>query len=287
MTHPLCRLILRVAPLALLCLFLAGGLAGCLAVNAVLGVIGLVASGPIQYAGTAYTVGEYTYEYAVNDKTPDVVLGEKIAWLTRDDAQPETATVLAQDQGLMGSAELTLRSAREQTSTPAMPMTTGSLASPTAREYAKLHFSSDESSYQMASLSPTDSDYDSSTSRRPAVSEPPIVVAAVQSVFTSQSVRPAVLPVHPSTTPSEAPVRLAPPIPNASATLRIAADPLLARMDRMESALAQAEEMLLRGPDQGVRYQASAPEAEADQDEAGVSGAWSIRHPVMQHGPEA
>ena len=78
------------------CLFVAAlvALPGCLAVNAMFGVLGLVTSGPVQYAGTAYTVGEYTYEYAVNGKTPDTVLGEKLAWLTGD--EPQSPVVLAE-----------------------------------------------------------------------------------------------------------------------------------------------------------------------------------------------
>ena len=56
-------------------------LPGCLAINAVLGVLGYLGTGAIQFAGTVYSVSEYTYEYAVNDKTPDEVIEEKFAWL--------------------------------------------------------------------------------------------------------------------------------------------------------------------------------------------------------------
>jgi hypothetical protein len=72
-----------------------------------------------------------------------------------------------------------------------------------------------------------------------------------------------------------------------------APDPLAARLDRMESALAQAEQMALREPDQGVRYAASPLEAgpsahgrDGQERSPGVSGAWAIRHPVMQLLPD-
>ncbi|WP_319469579.1 hypothetical protein [uncultured Pseudodesulfovibrio sp.] len=64
-------------------------LPGCLAINALLGVAGIMGSGPLQYAGTVYSVGEYTYEYAVNDRTPDEVIEHKLAWLLPEE-QPET-----------------------------------------------------------------------------------------------------------------------------------------------------------------------------------------------------
>ncbi|EGB15147.1 hypothetical protein DND132_1941 [Pseudodesulfovibrio mercurii] len=61
---------------AFLVLFAAGPLSGCAVVAPLLSVGG-VAFTPLQYVSTAYTIGEYTYEYAANDKTPDQVLEAK------------------------------------------------------------------------------------------------------------------------------------------------------------------------------------------------------------------
>lgn len=63
-------------------------LSGCIVLSGLLGASGFVLTGPAQYIGTVYAVGEYTYEYAANDKTPVQVLQEKFAWLT-DDEKPE------------------------------------------------------------------------------------------------------------------------------------------------------------------------------------------------------
>jgi len=87
-------------------------LPGCLAINALLGVAGIMGSGPIQYAGTVYSVGEYTYEYAMNDRTPDEVIKHKLAWLLPEEqpdiplpSQPQIQyTNTADDSKLMAAA---------------------------------------------------------------------------------------------------------------------------------------------------------------------------------------
>lgn len=76
----------RSIPINALLLVLTLTLPGCLVINAALGVVGLLGSGPIQYAGTAYSVGEYAYELAVNDRTPDDVIEGKIAFLSGSEA---------------------------------------------------------------------------------------------------------------------------------------------------------------------------------------------------------
>ncbi len=66
------------AALAFLVLFVSGTvLSGCAVVGPLLSVGGFVAA-PLQYASVAYTVGEFSYEYAANDKTPDQVVGESV-----------------------------------------------------------------------------------------------------------------------------------------------------------------------------------------------------------------
>lgn len=53
-------------------------LSGCAVVGPLLSVGGMAGLAPLQYASVAYTVGEYSYEYAANDKTPDEVIKGKI-----------------------------------------------------------------------------------------------------------------------------------------------------------------------------------------------------------------
>jgi len=58
-------------------LLLVGQLAGCAVLGPVL-TLGSLGFAPLQYASIAYTVGEYGYEYAANDNTPDQVIENKI-----------------------------------------------------------------------------------------------------------------------------------------------------------------------------------------------------------------
>jgi hypothetical protein len=53
-------------------------LPGCAVIGPLLSVGGMVGLAPLQYASTAYTVGEFTYEYAANDKDPGEVIQAKI-----------------------------------------------------------------------------------------------------------------------------------------------------------------------------------------------------------------
>ena len=52
-------------------------LPGCMVFSAAVGVGVYALGGPAQYAGTALSLAEYSYELAVNDKTPDTVLKDK------------------------------------------------------------------------------------------------------------------------------------------------------------------------------------------------------------------
>jgi hypothetical protein len=236
------------------CLFVAAlvALPGCLAVNAMFGVLGLVTSGPVQYAGTAYTVGEYTYEYAVNGKTPDTVLGEKFAWLTGD--EPPSPVVLAETSQEIAPPH---EPAHANVAIPLMADGSGSLtlrpghgAPPETGRYDTVSL--------MADAGPA--------AERPAVPASPHTRTAT------------VEPTAPTriSTATASPSGLNPPSDT---------DLLATRMDRMESTLAQAERILLREPDQGVIYPASRNDDPQGSDTAGVSGEWSIRHPVMQPGP--
>lgn len=62
----------------LLLLLLIPILPGCMVVSAAVGVGGYALGGPAQYAGTAFSLCEYSYELAVNDKTPDLVFKDKV-----------------------------------------------------------------------------------------------------------------------------------------------------------------------------------------------------------------
>lgn len=53
-------------------------LPGCAVVGPLLSVGGMVGLGPLQYASTAITVGEFTYEYAAHGKDPSDVIEGKI-----------------------------------------------------------------------------------------------------------------------------------------------------------------------------------------------------------------
>ncbi len=53
-------------------------LPGCAVVGPLLSVGGMAGLAPLQYASTVYTVGEFSYEYAVNDNDPGEVIEAKI-----------------------------------------------------------------------------------------------------------------------------------------------------------------------------------------------------------------
>eukprot|EP00831_Metopus_contortus_P043155 TRINITY_DN34662_c0_g1_i1.p1 TRINITY_DN34662_c0_g1~~TRINITY_DN34662_c0_g1_i1.p1 ORF type:complete len:311 (-),score=35.61 TRINITY_DN34662_c0_g1_i1:205-1137(-) len=88
-----------------------GLLSGCAVVGPLLSLGGLAGFAPLQYAATAYTIGEYTYEYAANDNTPDEVLGHKIdsvvsgeaftlpAYMQSEPAGPKTPVMVAEAAG--------------------------------------------------------------------------------------------------------------------------------------------------------------------------------------------
>jgi len=77
--HRTTKAALRKAALTTLAvIFLLASLPGCAVVAPLLSVGGLAGLAPLQYASTAYTVGEFTYEYAANDKDPSEVIEGKI-----------------------------------------------------------------------------------------------------------------------------------------------------------------------------------------------------------------
>ncbi|BDQ34050.1 hypothetical protein [Pseudodesulfovibrio portus] len=65
---------------------LAALLSGCAVIGPLLSLGGMAGLAPLQYASTVYTIGEFTYEYAANDKTPDQVIQAKIDSVVSGDA---------------------------------------------------------------------------------------------------------------------------------------------------------------------------------------------------------
>jgi hypothetical protein len=59
---------------------------GCAVVGPLLTMGGVAGIAPLQYASTAYTIGEFSYEYAVNDKDPGDVIETKIGNFMSGDA---------------------------------------------------------------------------------------------------------------------------------------------------------------------------------------------------------
>ena len=78
-------------PTALLLLGALMTLPGCLAVNAALGVLGVMGPPAAQLAGAAYTVAEYSYEYGARGRTPDEVFAAKFDWIAGSGDEPEPA----------------------------------------------------------------------------------------------------------------------------------------------------------------------------------------------------
>ncbi|KAB1441855.1 hypothetical protein [Pseudodesulfovibrio senegalensis] len=80
-------------------LAIAASLSGCLALSALFGAGSFLLNGPAQYIGTVYAVGEYTYEYAANGKSPVTVVAEKLDrldnWLNPHDHAAEPRVMLA------------------------------------------------------------------------------------------------------------------------------------------------------------------------------------------------
>ena len=219
--------------------------------------MGFIATGPIQYAGVAYSVGEYTYEYAVNDKMPDEVIEAKVAWFFGED-EPEM-TGYAKAIRKTGIAE-----------TP-----------PIMAPKVQLAETSLDASPRVT-LDPAQ-----------AVQAAPVIVASLRP---KAPARPVSRPVMPTKRQRPMKRRAAPASSAVTATQAIPLapkpqhtyvereiDPLLEKLTKLEHALAQAEQIVAKEPINGVRYSVSSDET--GQAGTGISGSWSIRHGLMQHSP--
>ena len=241
------------------CIFTAAVLVlpGCLAINAVLGVLGYFGTGPIQLAGTAYSISEYTYEYAVNDKTPDEVIEEKFAWLLLPEGDLEISGYAraTRKSGISPpmddiAPEMQLAKSPMEAS-QAVPLTPGK--------------QKNEPALMTASLMP-------SPQIKPAATKPGRVehqrnivkkTVAVSAVSIAKVVIPKSTPQH--------------------TYVDRETDPLLAKLDRLELTFRQAEDIVSKEPSQGILLSAqSYPTPMAEQ---GISGSWSIRHRLMERPP--
>jgi hypothetical protein len=245
------------------CLFTASLLVlpGCLVINAALSIAGLLGSGPIEYAGTAYSVGEYAYQYAVNDKTPDEVVEEKLAQFMPDEGVTEdgVAPVLVVDasEAVAPKNDAPLPRLGEPPPNPAV----------SAMLPADVH--------PLAEVRPS-----------AARSEPVLPEQRAEpsvEVFSAPAAR---TPVRVASAKKSRPVAARPsarrPAP-VTESPAVGPDPLLTRLKRLELAFAQAERVSLSRPARGVRGVVSSHDA--GQTGSGVSGTWSIRHPVMESAP--
>ncbi|WP_316896315.1 hypothetical protein [Pseudodesulfovibrio indicus] len=227
-------------------LALAALLPGCLAANAALGVMGLFGPPAVQLVGAAYAVAEYSYEYSVNDRTPDEVIAARLSWVFPSDDGPSVTeygsafrrTVTAGDLRIptatlpQGATEPTLTALAAQEPDPAPRPALGAVPAPASRPVAVQKPGSRKSRTVPTQI---------------AQAAPPQVRRPVLHAYVERT-----------------------------------ADPLLERMQRMEQGLRQAESLYLAD---GGGLLLSVPAREADPSAQGVSGSWSIRHPVMKTVP--
>jgi len=241
-------------------------LPGCVLINTVLGVVGLMSSGPVQYMGAAYSIGEYTYEYTVNDKTPDEVIVAKVAWLFGSDDEPE-AVKYANNVPLPANID--------------RPISTPNINLASAKAVLRPERRTSAPSLMKVKLTPADT----------STPSPIVVAAATKRQSKPQRVkRPTTRPVSPRT--SVAQTRSpAPAIQTLASTstprhtyVEHAPDPLLERMTRMEQSFALAERMANHKPIKGIRYSVKTKEAGQTLT---INGSWSIRHDVMQSPPDS
>lgn len=101
----------KVTTLNLAVIFLLSFLPGCMVVGPLLSVGGMVGMAPLQYASTVYTVGEFTYEYAVNENDPGEVIEAKINSVLSGEAfmlpgyTPDTETLDSPDGVMVAEVE--------------------------------------------------------------------------------------------------------------------------------------------------------------------------------------
>lgn len=244
-------------------------LPGCLAINALFGGIGLIASGPIQYVGTAYTIGEYAYEYAANDRNPAEVLGERITLLTSPEQWPGE---MAAHMRKPPPEQVHVAEAR-----PPRPASR-TIPAPETRQIRIADAS--EIPFTRRSV------IRKHTPIRPMPEAKPLRRFPNMPDTRRMASLPAPAKVSPSASMSSRkprPSMTKPPRPSSPRTIRNAPanapDPLLARLNRLQQSFHQAEALAEQQGGPGIRIQVG------PKNTPGLNGAWSIRHSLMQHPP--
>ncbi len=211
---------------ALLCLLLLPLLSGCMLLNAAITAGGYCMGGPLEYAGTAATLCEYGYEYAVNDKTPDDVLMAKFAFMLERQNRGEGRWETALDRRGEPSA----------------------LAGPDLGRLAVLY----------APL--RDPDITDHGKRRLIFIEAP----AQEPAALAENLRPAAAP---------APVRQKAASPARPSPAAAEAPALVADLDPLRGFWPSGESLARPAGEPEVRISLPA-------EHTGITGGWSIRHPV-------
>lgn len=225
-------------------------LSGCLVINAALSTLGLLGSGGLEYASTVYSVAEYTYEYAANDKTPDEVIEDKLAWLILPD---EEATMVAKTR---------------HPSHPSMTSDRPDLHL-LAQQRAPVRTVRRKAAHSMNTPVMT-----ASLSHKPkkaAAAKPK--QARQQQVDQEQKIPAIATALHTD--------KISPP----HQYIERDANPLQTRLDKLELAFAQAERMAAHSTTSGMKLSVQ-PDGRAPENQ-GINGSWSIRHTLMQAGPMA
>lgn len=235
-------------------------LPGCLAINAALGVLGAMGPPAAQLAGAAYTVAEYSYEYGAHDRTPDEVFLAKFDWLLDDGDEPDPSALAGALSAVVPGP---------QADVAPRPIVVAADAAAPAGPRARPGF--------------THAARPVAETGRPVrlVKKATPVAAASKAAPVKRIAKPPARPIvrQPD---QAAPVRRTTPVHHYAVH---APDPLLARLDRLESSLAQAEALYLAETADGLRL--SVPPCDGDPCAQGVNGGYSLRLPVMYSAPRA
>ncbi len=225
-------------------------LPGCLMLSALLGASSFVLSGPAQYIGTVYTIGEYTYELAANDKTPDMVIKEKLAWLTGPEVeQAPPALLLAETPPTLVKSKGPLKELKP-TALPTPTLSLPTLGQPTAEPPA----------IKLAALSPVRIQKSKSHSAKKRT--------------------PKTLPQKPNNTkspPQKAEKPKHPTAPKQHFIVQAAEAPppsRLLKLQRLEQSFHAADQIMTDDV-QGNGIRITLP---SDSQPSGINGSWSIRH---------
>jgi hypothetical protein len=229
-------------------------LPGCLAINAALGILGYLGSGPAQVAGAVYSVSEYTYEYAVNDKTPDEVMLEKISWFIPQDAPP----------GISSHAKATGKP---------------TLSPPAVDVKAEVQLANSVSGVRRARLPIFEKQPDMLPKLTASLTLSPQKTTAVSKPKKVQRQR----RVKRKSNPAIVTAKRNQAVPASQVVREWKPNPLLTRLDKLELAFRQAENIVSGRPSQGLLL--SVQSEGSDLPGQGISGSWSIRHHLMNHSP--